>query len=591
MISIVMPFHKENSWLREAIDSCCKELLKIDGELLLIADSTVASRELIDFVASKKMNITVKTSPGKGIVDALNYGLSISEYEYIARMDSDDIMLTGRLQNQYLFLSNHPEISVVGGNIELISDTGESLGIIEYPSGTELLNKMEQGCFLAHPAVMFRKSVILKVGGYSKIFEYCEDYDLWDRVCQISQIANVDRVLIQYRQHASQTSLVKSKRQLSSTEAIILRKKIHAHKIKSPSWNPLNADEISEWVEETKVINNLKKDQVQPYMKAVSEFLRRRNSRKKLQKISSIKYAVLIVLLKPSIIKKKLSTTISHRRKQSSLNLLHQDKNHHSNAIHVKLVGGFGNQLFQFFMALNLAIKNDRNLVIDDTYFDKNNLHEYTLKRYLVKNNALKKIPVVISFESETKCRGAIHLLEKTFHWTDINLNLEKCVTLEGYWQSEKYFDHIAKFINTEFGVRRKFEGITIHVRRGDMWENLESRRVHGHLGYDYYCSALNLLPPDLPIRIVSDSTSLARELFKDFQGNIQFVESNSDVLGDFILLSESKFLIIANSTFSWWAGYLSEADTIIAPRNWFAEEYLRINNTCDLFPEQWILC
>ncbi len=135
-----MPFHQENSWLREAIDSCCKELLEIDGELLLIADSTVASRELIDFVASKKMNITLETSPGKGIVDALNYGLSISEYEYIARMDSDDIMLTGRLQSQYRFLSNHPEISVVGGNIELISDTGESLRIIEYPSGTELLN-------------------------------------------------------------------------------------------------------------------------------------------------------------------------------------------------------------------------------------------------------------------------------------------------------------------------------------------------------------------------------------------------------------------------------------------------------------------
>ncbi len=586
-----MPFHKENSWLYEAIDSCCTELKEINGELLLIADSIDTSPDLINYVASKKLDISIKKSPGYGIVDALNYGLSISKYEYIARMDSDDIMLSGRLQSQYQFLYNNPDFSVVGGNIELISDTGKSLRVIRYPSGSELINKMEQGCYIAHPSVMFKKNTIIEVGGYSKVFEYCEDYDLWDRVSHISKINNIDKLLIQYRQHTSQTSIIKSEIQISSTEAIILRKKINTHKIKSPSWVPTKTDEIFEWIEEVKKMNNLKKENLQLYTKAVSEYLRKINSKNIIQKVSSLKFALLIIILKPSVIKKKISIFICKTKVRTSTKLLKKSKEHHSIALHTKLVGGFGNQLFQFFMGLNLAAKNKTHLVIDDTHYDSSKLHENTLKRYLSTSKSLKSFNVQVSFESEKNCRETFQVFEQTFHLNSVTLSENKCTTLNGYWQSEKYFDSIANLIKAEFGVSRKFDGITIHVRRGDMWQNPESRKVHGYLEFAYYESALNLMPSNLPIRIVSDSTKLARDLFKNCKKEIQFIETNSDVLLDFNLLAESRYLIVANSTFSWWAAYLSEAERIIAPRKWFSEEYLRRNNVCDLFPEDWILC
>jgi hypothetical protein len=134
-----------------------------------------------------------------------------------------------------------------------------------------------------------------------------------------------------------------------------------------------------------------------------------------------------------------------------------------------------------------------------------------------------------------------------------------------------------------------------MHIRRGDFLSNKKSREYHGILGFDYYSRALSLLDSKTQeIQIISDD-------FEEIEGLINELESvfgkrfeiRSDLkheMESLQLMAGSKQLIMANSSFSWWGAFLSNADRIIAPRNYFSKTTLRGLNVCDLYPEGWTL-
>jgi glycosyltransferase involved in cell wall biosynthesis len=137
-----------------------------------------------------------------GLARSLNLAIGRARGQLIARFDSDDVCMPERLELQVAFLRAHPEISVVGGAMDIIGTNGRFIAHRSYPkSSIEIASAMQLTNAIAHPTVMFRKEVIDRFGGYNPDYRYCEDLDLWLRWMNAGLLfENLPQVLVQYRQ-------------------------------------------------------------------------------------------------------------------------------------------------------------------------------------------------------------------------------------------------------------------------------------------------------------------------------------------------------------------------------------------------------
>ena len=139
-----------------------------------------------------------------GLANSLNLAISRARGQFIARFDSDDICVPQRLELQVDFLLGHPEISVVGGGMDIISTDGNFIAHRSYPQfSIDLVKSMQFTNAIAHPTVMYRKDAIDRYGGY-KPYLFCEDLDLWLRWMNSGLLFyNLPQVLVHYRQDST----------------------------------------------------------------------------------------------------------------------------------------------------------------------------------------------------------------------------------------------------------------------------------------------------------------------------------------------------------------------------------------------------
>lgn len=216
-VSVVMSVFNGERFLREAVGSILNQSFS-DFEFIIVDDgSTDESGRLLKSYQNEDARVKVCHREHAGLIESLNYGCGIAQGKYIARMDADDIAGKDRLKMQVDFLDAHPEIGVVGGAVEWIDPTGKSLGVRSYPSGdSEIRSTLLEGCALWHPTVLFRREVFGWAGGYRSVAVDAEDYDLWLRVADRFQFANVGTVVLKYRIHPSQVSARKTAQQTLS---------------------------------------------------------------------------------------------------------------------------------------------------------------------------------------------------------------------------------------------------------------------------------------------------------------------------------------------------------------------------------------
>ena len=250
---MLIPFKSPGDFFEECLTSVVNQSLK-DFEVVLISDEA-DSRALhiaTNFRSAFPHLIKLFSSPGQGIVDALNFGIEQCSADLIARMDADDIMLPNRLLIQYSHLEANPEVSILGTQVKHIDERGfEVVGRNSYVVGQNNLRMaLLHGCELAHPTVMFRKSIIQKLSGYRKQFQYAEDYDLWLRAREVTQIDNLEVISILYRLHSNQSSNVFTSEQTIATRAAIISSKIRANEIHANSDCPAENQTLSDWVSE-----------------------------------------------------------------------------------------------------------------------------------------------------------------------------------------------------------------------------------------------------------------------------------------------------------------------------------------------------
>ena len=239
-ISVLMSVYNGEKYILDAIKSVLNQSY-VNFEFIIIDDgSTDNTLSIIKSFSDNRIKL-IQNKKNLGLTKSLNIGLEAAAGKYIARMDADDICDPERLSLQLNYLNNHPEIGVLGTDIELINKVGKkfnskknikSLNIhnsIAYIFNTQkpkshnlcIWYLLFKNCFY-HPTVIFKKDVIIEAGGYKA--KRSEDLDLWSRLFLKTKFANLKSSLLYHRIHDTQTSLDRSSKEFN--ERIEARKRI-----------------------------------------------------------------------------------------------------------------------------------------------------------------------------------------------------------------------------------------------------------------------------------------------------------------------------------------------------------------------------
>lgn len=206
-ISILMSVYKSEkpTFLNRALQSVWDDQSLKPNKIVLVQDGPVGD-ELNKVLNQWKEKLgenlcLLKNDINMGLTKSLIRGLSLITTKYVARMDSDDISLSDRLQKQLAFLEENPKISVIGCDIQEFSEKNDNLGIRRFPRNTEgAKNIIYKANPLAHPAVMMRKSMFDEGISYNPNYRTTQDLALWfDVLAAGYEVANLSEVLLKFR--------------------------------------------------------------------------------------------------------------------------------------------------------------------------------------------------------------------------------------------------------------------------------------------------------------------------------------------------------------------------------------------------------
>jgi len=226
-VSVILPVYNAQSYLRESIDSILAQSFK-DFELIIINDgSTDASLKIIDSYTDER--ITLINQENAGLPISLNRAIRVAKGQYLARQDADDVSLPDRLAEQVAYLDTHPQCALLGTWADILVETTPTDRGLNHPhlNGDIQIKLLFFNCFV-HSSVMIRKIALEKSGLYPEDPDKFppEDYDLWLRIAQYFEVANLPKPLLQYRELPS--SISRSKLQIMQDRAELMS--LHALK-------------------------------------------------------------------------------------------------------------------------------------------------------------------------------------------------------------------------------------------------------------------------------------------------------------------------------------------------------------------------
>lgn len=282
------------------------------------------------------------------------------------------------------------------------------------------------------------------------------------------------------------------------------------------------------------------------------------------------------------------------------------------NKIVVRIEGGLGNQLFQYAFARQIQNIYGGEIIFDLFAYKKDSNNAFSLNKLLLKEvndvNGLKNITTIsiaklwckvgnglfskiLNKEKRKtiRCFFGLFIQENTTYENYICKSYFPIKYISGNWMSEKYFIKISNLIKKEFDFTasmssrnkdmyeqiKKNNSVCVHIRRGDYLNDKWSSKLMV-CNYDYYLKGIDLIKEKItdPVFFIfsnhSDDILWIKENYC-FDGNVVYVDLNNSDCDDFNLMKECKYFIISNSTYSWWASYLSKNinKIVVAPYRW----------------------
>jgi cellulose synthase/poly-beta-1,6-N-acetylglucosamine synthase-like glycosyltransferase len=201
-------------FLAESIESILGQTFREFEFIIVDYGSTDSSKDIVMRYAEKDPRVRLHEIPHCGLGEARNAACALAGGRYIAMMDADDVALPERLQLELDFMEKHPNVGLLGGAVQWINARGQALYVGRVPTDDKQLRRsLAIHCPFWQPTVLLRKEAFDRSGGYREAFAPAEDYDLWLRVTEHFQCANLDEIVLEYRMHAQQISVRKKKQQ------------------------------------------------------------------------------------------------------------------------------------------------------------------------------------------------------------------------------------------------------------------------------------------------------------------------------------------------------------------------------------------
>jgi glycosyltransferase involved in cell wall biosynthesis len=207
-ISVIMACYNSSDFIEEAINSILEQDFQ-DFELILIDDCSKDDTFKI-ITKFKKLDSRIKVAQTKinsGPAVARNIGISLSVYDWIAILDSDDLSMVGRLKDQIKIGVSDRKIVLVGCDAEFFD--GSSQINYKYPASSNRMKArlLNGRAFQPHSSMLYRKSALNRVGGFNKRYLQSEDYNLWCRLALLGKFSSVRKPLVRIRKHLNNISL------------------------------------------------------------------------------------------------------------------------------------------------------------------------------------------------------------------------------------------------------------------------------------------------------------------------------------------------------------------------------------------------
>lgn len=296
-----------------------------------------------------------------------------------------------------------------------------------------------------------------------------------------------------------------------------------------------------------------------------------------------------------------------------------------------RLIGGLGNQMFQYALAKKLALKNntevyfDLHLLLDHTSKNKNQVNrEFDLDIFKFQKKFISKEESIKYNGSETnliitkilnKLKKIIFplrvIIEKNRGFNNQILNTQDNYCIVGSFQSPKYFDDIRNDILKDFVFKEELLEkskqvekiindeitVSVHFRRGDYLANSYYNNIFGGLPMSYYEKAykiFNIKFPNASYFIFSDDIKWVKNNLSIFK-NATFIENSASKKGmatDLFQMTICDHHIISNSTFAWWGAWLNNKNNkyVVAPKMWVNKKYIgdKSIHPTDIIPKNW---
>lgn len=293
------------------------------------------------------------------------------------------------------------------------------------------------------------------------------------------------------------------------------------------------------------------------------------------------------------------------------------------------IVGGLGNQMFQYACARALALEVGVPLKVTldmfPAYASYHNGYELDRVFNLELEQATSKelANIIGRFRTPIKIRKALmskklayfrgkyFILDENSDFSDGNgvlkkVHTAKSVYLQGYWQSERYFAKYDDILRKDFTFKTnkndiirplvedisESNAVSLHIRRGDYVNNIKTFATHGICPMEYYSEAIAFLQkqvPNMRLFVFSDDAEWVKENLMVNYPSMVLINGNygENSYIDMQLMSLCTHNIIANSSFSWWGAWLNPNPNkiVIAPKKWFANG----KNSENLFPSSWM--
>jgi hypothetical protein len=262
-----------------------------------------------------------------------------------------------------------------------------------------------------------------------------------------------------------------------------------------------------------------------------------------------------------------------------------------------KIRGGLGNQLFTYAAGRSLALENDTDLLLDISWYAAGG-REFLLDEFCIEGS--------ISRQDHSGSADGVGLNQPQWNFELGFRQPDQDRFISGWWQSERFFEPNAETIKQDLQPRdqdvtrhaktltdqyRVDNGalVSIHCRRGD-YVHLSAQDKFHLIGAGYYDRAKSVFPSSTRFIVFSDDPEWCEDNLADSRTRVVDVK---DPVLSFVAMQSCDHHIIANSTFSWWAAWLSETeDTIVVTppqQQWFGSELAKVHDTSDMLPQRWI--